>query len=66
MGHNNKLFEECFTHNGVLIFNKPDNEIKNTGPITKFKKILSNFLIGKSFSTLWKNLTMDPQLMDHE
>jgi hypothetical protein len=48
-GHNTKLFELCFTHIGVLIFNKLYSEIKNTEPMMKFKKILSYSFI-HSFS----------------
>jgi hypothetical protein len=33
MGHNTKLFEQSFTHIGVLIFNKLSGEIKNIEPI---------------------------------
>jgi hypothetical protein len=47
--HNTKLFKQSFAHKGVLIFNKLSSEIKNTDPITKFEKILFNFLIQKSF-----------------
>jgi len=51
MGHNTELFEQSYTHNYVLIFNKLSSEIKNIEPITEFKNILLIFLIKKSFYT---------------
>jgi len=48
-GHNTKLFEQRFTHNVVLIFNKLSGEIKNVESITKFLKNLVNFLEQKEF-----------------
>jgi hypothetical protein len=39
----------------VLIFSKLPSEIKNTGPLTKFKKILSVYW-SKWVSAQWKNL----------
>ena len=38
MGHNTKLFEQSFTHNGLLIFNKLSGEIKNIWVHNKIKK----------------------------
>jgi len=63
-GHNTKLFEESFTHNGVLICNKLSSEIKNIEPITKFKKILFNFLIKKSFYLVEDFMTVYSQLVN--
>ena len=57
--HNTKLFEKSFTHSGVLIFNKPFSEFKNTGPVMKFKKILFNFLIEKSSYSVKEFMTKD-------
>jgi len=43
-GHNNKLFENSFTHSGVLIFNRLPSEITNIQAIMRYKKILSNLI----------------------
>jgi hypothetical protein len=45
--HNTKLFEQSIAYNGVLVYKKLPSEIKSVKSITKFKKILSNFLLGK-------------------
>jgi len=58
-GHNAKLFEQSFTHSGVHIFNKLSSEIKNTGPVTKFKKIWFSFLIEKSSYSVKEFTTND-------
>jgi hypothetical protein len=63
-GHNTKLFEQSFTHNGVLICNKLSSEIKNIEPITKFKKILFNFLIKKSFYSMEELMTVYYELVN--
>ena len=69
-GHNTKLFEQSFTHSDVLICNKLSKEIKNTEPITKFKKkkkkILFNILIKKSFCSVEEFMTVDSQLVNFE
>jgi hypothetical protein len=61
-GHNTKLLVQSFTQNGVLIFNKLSNVIKNNEPAMKFKTILFNFLIEKSFNSVEKFMTMDSEL----
>jgi hypothetical protein len=65
-GHNTQLFEESFTHIGERICNKLSSEIKNIEPITKFKNILFNFLIKKSFYSFEEFMTMDSQLVNFE
>jgi hypothetical protein len=65
-GHNTKLFDQSFTRNGVLICSKLSSEIKNIEPITKFKKILFNFLIEKSFYSVEEFTTVDFQLLNFE
>jgi hypothetical protein len=64
-GHNTKLFEESFTHSGVLICNKLSSKIKNIEPITKFKNILFNFLIKESFYSFEEFMTQG-QLVNFE
>jgi len=53
--HNTKLFEHSTSCNGELIHNRHSHEIKSVKSIMKFKKIINNFLLDKSF-ILWKNL----------
>jgi hypothetical protein len=48
--HNTKLFEQSTAYNGVLVYNKLPSEIKSVMSIIKFKKILRNFLLEKSYS----------------
>jgi hypothetical protein len=47
--HNTKLFEQHIAYSGVLIYNKVPSEIKSVQSIRKFKKLLSSFLLEKSF-----------------
>jgi hypothetical protein len=56
-GHNTKLFEKSVAYSGVLIYNKLSNEIKSIKYITKFKKILTNFLLEKSFYSVEEFVT---------
>jgi hypothetical protein len=46
---NPKLFQQSIAYNGVLIYNKLPSEIKSVKSRTKFKKLLKNFLLEKSF-----------------
>jgi hypothetical protein len=63
---NTKLFEQRFTHSGVLIFNKLSSDIKNTGPVTNFKKLGINFLTEKSSYSVKELMTLDYQLLNCE
>ena len=47
--HNTKLLELSTAYKGVLIYDKLAHEIKSFKCIIKFKKILINFLLEKSF-----------------
>jgi hypothetical protein len=58
--HNNKLFVHSIAYNSVLIYNKLPHEIKVLYCITKFKKILINFLHEKSFYSVEEFMTNDP------
>jgi len=50
----------------VLIFNKLSSKFKNIEPITKFKKILFNLLMEKSFYSVEEFTTMDSQIVTCE
>lgn len=63
-GHNTKLFEENFTHSGVLTFSKLYSEIKNIEPVMKCKKMWFNFLIEKSFYLVEEFMTVDYQVVN--
>ena len=55
--HNTKLFEQSITYNGVLIYNKLSSEIKSINSTTQFKKILTKFLLEKSFYSVEEFMT---------
>jgi hypothetical protein len=57
--HNTKLFEQSTAYNGVCIYNKLPSEIKSVQSIRKFKKLLSSFLLGKSFYSVEEFMTVD-------
>jgi hypothetical protein len=57
--HNTKLFEQSIAYNGVLVYNKLPNGIKSVKSITKFKKMLSNFVLEKSFYSVEEFMTVD-------
>jgi len=65
-GHNTKLFKQSFTNKGVLIFNTLSSEVINSEPVMKFKKILFNFLIKRSFYPVEEFTTTDSQLVNCE
>ena len=48
-GHKTKLFEQSIAYNSLLIYNKLPHEIKSVTCTTKFKQIIINFLLEKSF-----------------
>lgn len=55
--HNTKLFEQCTAYNSMLIYNKLSNEIKSLKSITKFKKIITNYLLSrKMFISIFSNV----------
>jgi hypothetical protein len=56
--HNTKLFEQSVAYNGVLVYNKLPSKIKSVKSIIKFKKILSNFLLEKSFYSVEEFMTV--------
>jgi hypothetical protein len=47
--YNRELFEQSIAYNGVLIYNKLPGEIRSVQSIRKFKKLLSSFILEKSF-----------------
>jgi hypothetical protein len=57
--HNTKLFEQSIAYNGVLIYNKLPSEIKSVKSISKFRKLLSNFLFENSFYSMEEFMTVD-------
>jgi hypothetical protein len=57
--HNTKLFEQSIAYSGVLVYNKLPSEIKSVNSIIKFKKILRNFLLEKSFYSVEEFMTVD-------
>ena len=57
--HNTKLFEQSTAYNGVLVYNKLPSEIKSVKSIIKFKKVLRNFLLEKSFHSVEEFMTVD-------
>jgi hypothetical protein len=57
--HNTKLFEQSNAYNSVLVYNKLPSEIKSVKSIITFKKILSNFLLEKSFYSVEEFMTVD-------
>jgi hypothetical protein len=50
--NNTKLFKQSTVYNSVLIYNKLPSEIKSVKSIIKFTKLLNNFLLEKSFSSV--------------
>jgi hypothetical protein len=56
--HNNKLFEQSIAYNRALIYNKLPSEIKSVQSIRKFRKLLSSFLLEKSFYSLEEFMTV--------
>jgi hypothetical protein len=57
--HNTKLFKQSIVYNGVLVYNTLPREIKSVKSIIKFKKILRNFLLEKSFYSVEELMTVD-------
>jgi hypothetical protein len=57
--HNTRLFEQSTAYNGVLVYNKLPSEIRSVKSIIKFKKILRNFLLEKSFYSVEEFMTVD-------
>jgi hypothetical protein len=58
--HNTKLFEQSIAYNGVLVYDKLPSEIKSVVKlIIKFKKMLGNFLLEKSFYSVEEFMTVD-------
>jgi hypothetical protein len=57
--HNTKQFERSIAYNGVLIYIKLPSESKSVRSIIKFKKILSNFLLEKSFYSVEEFMTVE-------
>jgi hypothetical protein len=57
--HNTKLFEQSIAYKGVLVYNKIPSEIKSVKSIMKFKKILRNFLLERSFYLVEEFMTVD-------
>jgi hypothetical protein len=57
--HNTKLFEQSIAYNGVLLYNKLPSEIKSVQSIRIFKKLLSSFLLEKSFYLAKAFMTVD-------
>jgi hypothetical protein len=57
--HNTKLFEHSIAYNGVLVYNKLPSQIKSVKSIIKFKKILSNFPLEKSFYSVEEFMAVD-------
>jgi hypothetical protein len=57
--HNTKLFEQSIAYNGVLVYSKLPSEIKSVKSIIKFKKVLRNFLLEKSFYSVEEFMTVD-------
>jgi hypothetical protein len=57
--HNTKLFKQSTAYNGVLVYTKLHSEIKSDKSIIKFKKILRNFLLEKSFYSVEEFMTVD-------
>ena len=55
--HNTKLFEQSITYNGVLMYNKLSSETKSIKSTTKFKKILTKFLLENSFYSVEEFMT---------
>jgi hypothetical protein len=56
-GQNTILFEQSIAYNSVLIYNKVPSEIKSVKSIIKFKKILSNFLLEKTYYLVEEYMT---------
>jgi hypothetical protein len=56
--HNTKLFEQSIVYNGVLVYNKLPTDIKSVKSEIKFKKILRNFLLEKSFYSVEEFMTV--------
>jgi len=48
-GHDTKLFEQIIFYNGMLIYNRLSHDIKSVPCVMKFKKIIINFMLEKSF-----------------
>jgi hypothetical protein len=59
MFYSTKLFEQSIAYSGVLIYNKLPSEIKSVQSIRKFKKLLSSFLLEKSFYSMEEFMTVD-------
>jgi hypothetical protein len=57
--HNTKLFEQSIACNSVLIYNKLPSEIKSIQAIRKFKKLLTSFLLEKSFYSVEEYVMVD-------
>jgi len=58
-GHDTKLFEEIIFYNGMLIYDKLSCDIKSVWCIMKFKKIIINFLLEKSFYPVEEIMTVN-------
>jgi hypothetical protein len=57
--HNTKLFKQSIAYNSVLIYNKLPSKIKSVQSIRKFMKLLSSFLLDKSFHSVEEFMTVD-------
>jgi hypothetical protein len=53
------IFKQSTAYNGVLVYNKLPSKIKSVKSVIKFKKIVSNFLLEKSFYSVEEFITVD-------
>jgi hypothetical protein len=58
-GHDTKLFEQIIFYNGVLIYNKLSRYIKSVPCVMKFKEMIINFLLEKSFYSVEEVMTVN-------
>ena len=58
--HDTKLSGKSIAYSAMLIYNRLCNEIKSAVCIMKFKKMLINFLLDKSFYSVEEFMTFDP------